>query len=427
MIKKIVVIITIFISFGAFAQKNSSSPYSFFAIGDKNTPSTVEHESMGGIGTAFNDDYHLNFANPAANSKLYFTTYAVGFSNKRLTASNSTDKQKGANTDLTYLAMGFPLSPKVGMSFGLLQNSAVGYSLTRNVVNSEDEFLEGTNFRGNGGTNKVFVGIGFEVFKNFSLGLQGNYIFGKIDNSIINQALDAELATKYQAITNVKGYSLVGGFQYKSKINEKINLHLGGSFELENDTDTTGKEYLYSVSLGTTESSRDTILNISNEGVIRSPLKSSVGIGLGENNKWMAEIDYSFQNPLMLMGSTFENASKIAYHKYTKFALGGFFIPKFNSIASYWERVTYRAGMKFEKTGLMVDDSGLGNDFTPIDNFGISFGVGLPVGNQLSNLNLGFEIGKRGETNNGLIQENYFNFRVGLSMSDRWFKKRKIF
>lgn len=426
MIKKIVVIITIFISFGAFAQ-NSSSAYSFFAIGDKNTASTVEQESMGGIGVAFSDNYHLNFSNPAANSKLFFTTYSFAFSNKRLTAINSTDKQKGANTDLTYLAMGVPLSPKGGMSFGLLQNSSVGYSLTTNVFNTDEEFLEATNFTGSGGTNKVFLGIGFEVIKDFSLGLQGNYIFGKIDNSIINQALDANLATKYQTVTNAKGYSLIGGFQYKSKINEKINLYLGGSFEMENDTDTTGKEYLYSVSLGTTESPRDTILNVSNEGVVRSPLKSTVGIGLGEINKWMAEIDYSFQNPLMLMGSTFENASKIAYDKYSKFALGGFYIPKFNSISSYWETVTYRAGIKFEKTGLMVDDSGLGNDFTPIDNFGISFGVGLPIGNQLSNLNLGFEIGKRGETNNGLIQENYFNFRVGLSMSDKWFKKRKIY
>jgi hypothetical protein len=427
MIKKIVVIITIFISIGAIAQNNSSSPYSFFAIGDKNASSTVEQESMGGIGAAFNDEYHLNLTNPAANSRLFFTTYAIAFSNKRVSAKNSTDTQNGATTDLSYLALGVPLSQKGGMSFGLLPNSSVGYSLNDNIFDGDGEFLDATNFRGSGGTNKVFLGIGFEVLKNFSLGLQANYIFGKIENNIINQVRDAELATKYQAITNVKGYSYIGGFQYKSEISEKINLHLGGSFELENDTDTSGKEYLYSVSLGTTETPKDTILNISNDGIIKSPLKSTLGIGIGENNKWLAEIDYSFQNPLMLVGSTFENTSKIAYDKYSKFALGGFYTPKFNSITSYWERVTYRAGLKFEKTGIMVDGSGLGNDFTPIDNFGISFGVGLPVGNQLSNLNIGFEIGKRGETNNGLIQENYFNFRVGLSMTDKWFKKRRIF
>ncbi len=427
MIKKIVVIITIFISFGVCAQKNSSSPYSFFGIGDKNASSTVEQESMGGIGVTLNDQYHLNFSNPASNSSLFFTTYTMAFATKSLTAENSTEKQKGGNTDLSYLALGVPLSSKGGMSFGLLPNSSVGYSLTSNITNTEDEFIEGTNFGGKGGTNKAFLGFGFEIFKNFSVGLQGNYIFGKIENTTLNLAANAELATKYQTITNVKGYSLNGGFQYKTKISEKIDLHLGGSFEFDNDANATRKEYLYSVSLGATEVSKDTVLNVSTKGIVKSPMKTSLGIGLGQNSKWMAAIDYSFQNPLILVGSAFENSSKIAYDKYSKFALGGYYTPKFNSITSYWERVTYRAGLKFEKTGLMVDDSGLGNDFTAIDDFGISFGVGLPVGNQLSNLNFGFEIGKRGETTNGLIQEKYFNFSVGLSMNDKWFKKRKIF
>ena len=39
---------------------------------------------------------------------------------------------------------------------------------------------------------------------------------------------------------------------------------------------------------------------------------------------------------------------------------------------------------------------------------------------------LGFEFGKKGTTTNNLIEENYFNVSVGLSLSDIWFKKRKI-
>jgi len=54
----------------------------------------------------------------------------------------------------------------------------------------------------------------------------------------------------------------------------------------------------------------------------------------------------------------------------------------------------------------------------------MNFGLGLPVGN--SSINLGFEFGKKGTTSNGLIEENYFNLSVGLSLSDIWFKKRKI-
>ena len=57
----------------------------------------------------------------------------------------------------------------------------------------------------------------------------------------------------------------------------------------------------------------------------------------------------------------------------------------------------------------------------------MSFGLGLPLGRKLSSLNLGSEFGKKGTTDNNLIQENYFNFRLSLSLTDtNWFQKRKI-
>ena len=42
-------------------------------------------------------------------------------------------------------------------------------------------------------------------------------------------------------------------------------------------------------------------------------------------------------------------------------------------------------------------------------------------------LNIGFEFGKRGKVTNGLIQENYINFRLSLSLNDKWFRKLEIF
>ena len=57
----------------------------------------------------------------------------------------------------------------------------------------------------------------------------------------------------------------------------------------------------------------------------------------------------------------------------------------------------------------------------------MSFGVSLPIGLRLSNVNLGFELGKRGTTDNNLIKENYYNFRLSLSLNDKWFRKQKIY
>jgi hypothetical protein len=427
MIKKIIVVLTLFVSIVCFSQKNNTSAYSFFGIGDKNNSTTVEQLSMGGVGVSLNESYHLNFLNPAANASLRFTTYSMAIENLNITAKDSNDKQKASTTYLSYLALGFPLGEKGGMTIGLLPNSSVGYSLVSNEYDAENNPVEVTQYIGDGGTNKLFLSVGYKPFKNFSVGLQGNYIFGKIENSILSQVKDASLATKYQTTSNIKGLSLNAGFQYKKKINDKVDFLFGGNFDFNNEIEATGNEYLYSVSLGTFESPRDTILSTKSTGFLKSPLKTTLGLGLGKDNKWYAGVDYSFQNALELSGGVFNNYSKIDYDNYSKIAVGGFYTPKFNSITSYWDKITYRAGLKFENTGLLVDASGNGTDFTAINDFGISFGVGLPMSKQLSNLNIGFEIGKRGQTAKGLVQENYVNLRLGLSLNDKWFKKLEIF
>ena len=427
MIKKIIVVLTLFVSIVGFSQKNNTSAYSFFGIGDKSNSSTVEQLSMGGVGVSLNESYHLNFLNPASNSSLRFTTYSMAIENLNNTAKDSNDKQKASTTYLSYLALGLPLGEKGGMTIGLLPNSSVGYSLISNEYDAENNLLAATQYIGDGGTNKIFLSVGYKPFKNFSVGLQGNYIFGKIENSILSQVKDASLATKYQTVSNIKGLSLNAGFQYKRKIDSKLDFLFGGNFDFNNEIEATGNEYLYSVSLGTLESPRDTILSTKSTGFLKSPLKTTLGVGLGKENKWYAGVDYSFQNALELEGGVFSNYSKIDYDNYSKIAVGGFYTPKFNSITSYWDRITYRAGLKFENTGLLVDASGNGSDFTAINDFGISFGVGLPMSKQLSNLNIGFEIGKRGQTAKGLVQENYVNLRLGLSLNDKWFKKLEIF
>jgi hypothetical protein len=64
-----------------------------------------------------------------------------------------------------------------------------------------------------------------------------------------------------------------------------------------------------------------------------------------------------------------------------------------------------------------------------ITEFGISFGMGLPIGSRsgFSNANIGLEYGQRGTTNNGLIQESFFSLSIGLSLNDKWFTPRKYY
>jgi hypothetical protein len=148
------------------------------------------------------------------------------------------------------------------------------------------------------------------------------------------------------------------------------------------------------------------------------PSRLSVGAGIGKPKKWFVGLEYVNQKTSNLTNRTFE-LENISYTDAIKYKIGGFYIPQYNSLTSYYKRIVYRAGIRFEETGINLNGQN-------INEFGISFGVGIPVGRLFSNVNIGFEFGKRGTTDFGLIQENFFNTFISLSFNDRWFDKRYL-
>ena len=143
--------------------------------------------------------------------------------------------------------------------------------------------------------------------------------------------------------------------------------------------------------------------------------ETNLGAGFGVAHKWFVGVNYfntskGLTNPL-------ESNTNVKYKATSRLSVGGFYIPKYNSFTSYISRVVYRVGTRFEKTGLVLNNQ-------PIEDFGINFGLGLPVGG-LSKINIGVELGQLGTLNSGLIKENYGNIMLGFSLSDLWFIKRK--
>ncbi|MFY0603170.1 MAG: hypothetical protein JXQ93_04425 [Flavobacteriaceae bacterium] len=428
MIKKGLIVFTLLVSMSVFSQRTVSSPYSFFGVGEEFRSRTVEQINMGGLGAAYNSNYYLNLANPAANAYLRYTTYTFGLLNNDLTIEDSAGKQSTSSTSLSYFAIAFPIGDKAGANFGLQPVSSVGYSLLNNTYDASDELIEVTQFQGNGGLNRIYGSFGIFATKNLSLGVEGSFIFGTIENSIVNQRANVQLATKNEEIANIKGGDLKVGVQYKKELKNKVQIDLGATFKLSSTYDVSGREYLFSLSAGLSgvEISRDTVYDESLDGKIINPLETVLGVGVGKENKWYAGAEYEFQDALSSNGYLNETNAAYRYGKSNRISVGGFYLPNLNALDGYWKRIKYSAGVRFEDTGLLVNASSTSNTFTSIKDFGISFGLSMPLGRKLSNLNLGVEYGQRGTTDNNLIKENYFNLRMSLSLSDLWFIKRRI-
>jgi hypothetical protein len=150
---------------------------------------------------------------------------------------------------------------------------------------------------------------------------------------------------------------------------------------------------------------------------VKLPSKFSFGAGIGQSRKWMAGAEVTL---LQSKGTEnrFADIDNAEFKNGTRYSVGGYFIPNFASFSEYWKKVTYRAGMRYEETGLVLNNK-------TITDAAMSVGFGLPLPGTFSNINLGLEYGKRGTKDAGLVEENYFTFIVGLSFNDRWFVKRK--
>lgn len=428
MIKKGLIALTLLVSASVFSQRTVSSPYSFFGVGEEFKPRTIEQISMGGLGAAFNSIYQINLTNPAAAAYLRYSTYTFGLLNNDLSIDDGTKKQSTTTTNLSYFSIGFPLGNKAGAHVGLQPVSSVGYVLVNNTFNANDELEEITRFEGNGGLNRIYGSFGIFVMKNLSVGVEADFVFGNVENSIRTQRNEVQLATKNVETSAVRGGSVKFGVQYKRELKEKLILDVGASLKLSNTFNATGREYLYSlaVGFGNAEAPRDTVYDVASKGKLTNPLEAIIGVGVGKENKWYLGAEYEQQDAVQADGFFDTVNEAYRFGNSNRISIGGFYIPNVDAINGYWKRIKYSAGIRFEDTGLLVNGSSSANNFTSIKDFGMSFGLSLPLGRGLSNVNLGLEYGRRGTTSNNLIQENYFNVRVGLSLNDIWFIKRRI-
>jgi hypothetical protein len=106
MIRKIITSFILFSVFATFAQESSSSPYSFYGIGDVKFKGTAENTSDG-WSFSFSDSIHLNLQNPAQLASLKLT-FAVGGTYLNTKLKSETQEEKARRTTLDYLAIGIP-------------------------------------------------------------------------------------------------------------------------------------------------------------------------------------------------------------------------------------------------------------------------------------------------------------------------------
>ena len=401
-----------------FAQSNTSSPYSIGGLGEIAFKGNAINRHMGGLDIV-SDSLHANINNPASLGDLKLVTYSLGLNYKSTKLSSSASNESVTSASIDYLVVAIP-TKKFTFGFGILPTTSVGYRL-QSVIDGEDINNVVNRNEGYGGLNQTFISIGFKVFEFLNFGVSANYNFGKITNESSRQEQNIDFGTFFTKTSSLVGFNYRFATQLKIPLTSKVRLDAMAYYVPKNSLTATNESVYFTRSVTTQDLGDFENVDLAARNLKETSIslgdQYSFGLGITKEKKWFVGGQYSQRNSADYVNN-FISLDNITYANGSRLSFGGFYLPDYSSITSYWKRIVYRAGMRFEDTGVLFNNQ-------PLKETGISFGVSLPMAGY-SNANIGIEFGKRGSQDNGLIQESYWNLIVGLSLNDIWFIKRKF-
>jgi len=443
----ICIIIILFVKTSLTAQVNS--PYSRIGLGNIFPTTFSASDGMAGLSVAQFNSTDIQINNPASYSFLYKAVYDAGAYANYLQLKTSTEEFQSGNANLSNIAFGFSPDNKksrhdFGFSTGLTPFSGFQYNIEQEAETDTIIGIQSTNYRGEGSLYQFYGGLGYSFDINYDstrkeyrstigLGVNAAYLFGDLQNITVTSFPEAtnSVSTKYVRDTEVGGGLYTAGLIYQTTI---------GNYDINKKKDT-----LYTVSFGasvsppvavngiqsvgwfnvnkfeTYETIIDTLL-VKNDSSASIVMPAQFHVGLSFNNfrngtqKTKFSVGTEFSTTLWSQFEGFQYTDSMANSYRLK--IGSEIIPP---RADRKREINYRIGFYYGKSNLIINNEQL-------SDFGMSFGVGLPVGNfttVLSKVNVALTIGRRGTID--FIQENYLNLNVGLNLNDlSWFQRRQL-
>ena len=404
------------------SSTSTSSPYSRYGIGTLSGYSVGRSSAMGGIGIGTRYGFQINTANPAAYTAIDSMTFLMEFGvNSKHTLYQTENKKNGGNdVNFNYLSFSMPIKKWWAAAFGILPLSDKGYNIAANVEATNG--YSSTLITGSGTLSKAFIGNGFKLGKNLSVGVNVWYLFGTLSDTYYlyfpydAAAYDYLLENKL----TVHNFGLTAGLQYSWKTKNKNSWTFGAVFEPKQNMSSKYIIHEERVLFRNSSSSTpiiDTLSHIENStNGLKLPLTFGAGFSYSFKNKitFGADLYHQQWSQASLLGASSQYLTNS-----TRYSSGFEITPDEYSIRNYWYRVQYRVGCFYENSYLTINGE-------QIKGYGITFGLGLPFSRALSSLNISAELGRLGSTQNSLIRESYAKFTLHLLLHDRWFINRKF-
>lgn len=418
------------LAFPVMAQVGSTlSPYSQFGLGKLADQSLGFNRGMSGVGIGLRGGQMVNIQNPASYAAVDSLTmlFDMGVSGQITNFKEGGKKVNAQTADFDYIVGQFRVMPRMGVSVGIIPFSHVGYNYKSvEYVGGNRANTATSSYKGTGGLNQGFVGIGWEPVNGFSVGVNFSYLWGNIERTATIVNSDSYVNTETQTYsTSIGSYKLDFGLQYQKAVSKKDLLTVGAVVGLGHNLNATA-EFLRTNT--NTQTSVSFTKKDSVENAFALPFTFGLGASLVHNSSLTLAADYSFQKwgnldipRVNAVTSRYELASGMLSDRH-RIAVGADWLPCGDRYdRRFLHRVHYRAGISYATPYYKIGTHDGPKELT------LSAGFSLPITNSWNNrsfVNISAQWVHTSQSS--FIKENTFCVNIGLTFNERWFAKWKV-
>lgn len=398
--RNVIIILTIFLCASANAGQ------SFFGISDKGLGFLTMPYSGAGFSrsyeTASDDTLLLNFTNFSYWSNISRTSYTTFLDYKTTVADDGIK-----NDYITYSGNfrgGFLAVPiykkKLAIGIGMQPITRINQKYVTTNTDSLEEDREKHLYM-KGGLSRATVNIAYNVLPHTGVGLGYEYTFGKITDNFRIVPSGASTPSIFLDVD----YRFYGhGLVFSANTRAIKNLNIG--LQVRSPVMLTSR---------IKPSSGSTAINESRLKKLTLPALFNFGAEYDIGKRWSTGFDVIYQdwkNGYKIEDKTVGNFHDIFYRV-------GFGVEHTQSEKLFTEAINkldYRFGVFYSNLNQTSADN-------QVKEYGVSFGVSLPIVRFRSRVDLSGVIGKRGDIKVNAYEETFFNFGITISVNETWYIK----
>ncbi len=435
------------------AQNATNSPYSQYGYGILADQVNGAAVGMSGLSQGWCEGNTVNFGNPASYAGIDSLSFIfdAGISAIMTNFKEGNRRLNATNSSFDYLVGAFRLFPRVGLAFGVMPFSNVGYSYSSETTIGQDVTMGDTkttsteSYSGSGGFHQVFLGLGIAVVKSkwtsIYIGANASYMWGDYERAVISSYSDAYVNTlsKYYN-ASISSYKVDVSLQWHQRVSSREKFTIGATYSFGHDLNS--KPTCDVISLNSQTGVADTtslraVRDLSDPesyAKLRLPTTYAVGFVWNHADRLRFGADWHYERwskiSYPIYGTTTPDVTGNVDSYYLmengqftdrmKFVVGAEYV--YNEHGRRWgQRVRYRLGASYTTPYLKIN----GQDGPR--EYGVSLGFGVPIINGYNNrsvLNISASWVRTQAPH--LIKENTFRINIGLTFNERWFAKWQV-